>query len=125
LANAQHKNLGFNWIREYRNTALNFMQVTAAVLGFSIAYVQLIHAQTPQSVGAARPAFEVASVKRNHSGDSIFLLSVGRPGTFSAQNVTVGQLIAWAYGETLLNDDQLSEGPTWRSEPKNKGTPPS
>jgi uncharacterized protein (TIGR03435 family) len=103
--------LGFNWPGRCRNTSLNFIRVTAAALVFSIA-VQPIHAQ-PQSARVTHPAFEVASIKRNHSGDSIFLLRVGRPGTFAAQNVTVRQLIAWAYGETLLNDDQLSEGPPW------------
>ena len=56
-----------------------------------------------------RPAFEVASVKPNQSGDRG--MSFGRPpGRFTATNVTLKLLITYAYG---VSDHQISGGPSW------------
>ena len=63
------------------------------------------------------PAFEAASVKRNRSGEqrSSFNTPANR---FVATNVTLHELIAWAYGEAgpppeLRQEFQMSGGPAW------------
>jgi uncharacterized protein (TIGR03435 family) len=57
------------------------------------------------------PAFEVASVKINKSGDSNGGSSVRPGGRYIATNITLRALVRSAYG--LLHDDQLSGGPSW------------
>jgi len=66
---------------------------------------------------AQSPAFEVASVKRNRSGEerSRFDTPANR---FVATNVDLHDLIAWAYGDPgpppeLRPDFQLAGGPSW------------
>src|SRR5262245_5172759 len=51
--------------------------------------------QAPQG-GAAAPAFEVASIKPNNSGDGRVMLG-NQPGRFTATNVTLRMLIRNAY----------------------------
>jgi uncharacterized protein (TIGR03435 family) len=65
-------------------------------------------AQTAQG-GAAAPAFEVASIKPNNSGDGRVMLG-NQPGRFTATNVTLRMLIRNAY---QLQDFQISGGPGW------------
>ncbi len=69
-----------------------------------------IRAQSPRTIGAPLPSFEVASVKANHSGPPgirIMLL----PGRVTA-SAAVKPLIAFAYG---IRDFQLSGGESWIS----------
>jgi uncharacterized protein (TIGR03435 family) len=62
-------------------------------------------AQTPSS-----PAFEVASIKLNRSGDAA-RSDLGLPaGRFTATNVPLKQLIVLAYG---IRPSQLIGGPNW------------
>ena len=57
------------------------------------------------------PAFEVASIKPNNSGDGRVLMS-NQPGRYTASNVTLRLLIRNAY---QLQDFQISGGPSWIS----------
>lgn len=57
------------------------------------------------------PAFEVASVKRNRSGDDPFATRILPGGGFIATNVSVRALIRQAYGR--FQEFQVSGGPSW------------
>jgi len=70
--------------------------------------VPRLDAQAPQP-GSAAPAFEVASIKPNNSGDGRIMLG-NQPGRFTATNVTLRLLIRNAY---QLQDFQISGGPGW------------
>jgi bla regulator protein BlaR1 len=63
-------------------------------------------AQTP----ASGPTFEVASIKRNNSGDERVMLRNQPGGRFNATNVTLRMLIRQAY---QLQDFQIVGGPSW------------
>ena len=65
-------------------------------------------AQSPQPP-AASPAFEVASIKPNTSGDGRVMMQ-NQPGRFIATNVTLRLLIRNAY---QLQDFQITGGPGW------------
>jgi uncharacterized protein (TIGR03435 family) len=76
-----------------------------------------LHAQSSQTSNQKAPAFEVASIKRNRSGDqrSGFNTPANR---FIATNVALHDLIAWAYGEPgpppeLRPDFRMSGGQGW------------
>jgi uncharacterized protein (TIGR03435 family) len=64
--------------------------------------------------GTGDPAFEVASVKPNKSGDGRVAM-LGQPGgRFNASNVTLQMLISTAYGTPQpLPNFQILEGPDW------------
>jgi uncharacterized protein (TIGR03435 family) len=59
---------------------------------------------------AARPEFEVASVKPNASGSNNLLMRPPVDGRFTATNVTLKMLIALAY---KLRQPEISGGPAW------------
>src|SRR5947208_13392540 len=65
-------------------------------------------AQSPQPPVAA-PAFEVASIKPNTSGDGRVMMQ-NQPGRFIATNITLRLLIRNAY---QLQDFQITGGPGW------------
>lgn len=67
-----------------------------------------LSAQTPQAPQAA-PAFEVASIKPNNSGDGRVMMQ-NQPGRFIATNITLRLLIRNAY---QVQDFQISGGPSW------------
>jgi uncharacterized protein (TIGR03435 family) len=71
---------------------------------------QGVDAQVPQP-GPPAPAFEVASIKPNNSGDGRVMMS-NQPGRYTASNVTLRLLIRNAY---QLQDFQISGGPGWIS----------
>ena len=73
------------------------------------------HVGLAQPQSAARPAeFEVASIKRNLSGDPAIRLGPITPGRFRAANIPLQELITMAY---RVRDFQLSGAPGWlRSE---------
>jgi|KBSSwiStaDraftv2_1062776.scaffolds.fasta_scaffold507804_1 uncharacterized protein (TIGR03435 family) len=80
-----------------------FRAALFAVIAGSVA----LAAQTPQSAPA--PAFEVASIKPNNSGDGRVMMQV-QPGRYMATNVTLRLLIRNAY---QLQDFQITGGPSW------------
>jgi uncharacterized protein (TIGR03435 family) len=65
-------------------------------------------AQAPQAPSGA-PAFEVASIKPNNSGDGRIMMQ-NQPGRYIATNVTLRLLIRNAY---QLQDFQITGGPSW------------
>ena len=65
-------------------------------------------AQGPQAPAGA-PAFEVASIKPNNSGDGRTMMQ-NQPGRYVATNVTLRLLIRNAY---QLQDFQITGGPSW------------
>ena len=78
------------------------------VAAAAILAVAGLAAQSPQApVGP--PAFEVASIKPNNSGDGRVMLQ-NQPGRFTASTVTVRLLIRNAY---QLQDSQITGGPGW------------
>ena len=68
-----------------------------------------LSAQSRQATSAG-PAFEVASVKPNNSGDGRVLFANQPGGRFTATNVTLKLLIRNAY---QLQDFQIVGGPNW------------
>ena len=76
---------------------------TTALL--AVVAVAALAAQTPPGA----PAFEVASIKPNNSGDGRVMMQ-NQPGRFIATNITLRMLIRNAY---QLQDFQISGGPGW------------
>jgi uncharacterized protein (TIGR03435 family) len=75
-----------------------------------IATTAIVGAQTPP----AAPAFEVASIKPNKSGDNRVLIQFPVGGRFTATGVTVRNLIAMAYGVPQpLPPFRIIGGPSW------------
>jgi uncharacterized protein (TIGR03435 family) len=71
-------------------------------------------AQTPSGVAPARLAFDVASVKANHSGDSRRMIGPAPGGRFVAVNQTVRDLIPFAYGlPQVAAAIRIVGGPRW------------
>src|SRR5438552_12277207 len=87
---------------------------TAAALGALAAPSVVGAVNGPHFRGRSQPpapSFEVASIKRNNSGDGRVMLG-NQPGRFTATNVTLRLLIRNAY---QLQDFQISGGPGWIS----------
>ncbi len=59
---------------------------------------------------AERPAFEVASIKRNTSGDENFGFNVRPGGLMAALNVTGRQIVRFAYS---MQNSSVEGGPDW------------
>src|SRR4249919_2001597 len=86
------------YVKRFRMAALVALLAGGAALA----------AQAPQAPAGA-PAFEVASVKPNNSGDSRVMMQ-NQPGRYIATNVTLRLLIRNAY---QLQDFQITGGPGW------------
>jgi len=87
-----------------------FRLMARIALAIAVAVGSVAFAQTPSTIPtSADVAFEVASVKPNNSGATNSSTS-GRPGGFSAANVTARQLVVFAY---RLRQFQLAGGPGW------------
>jgi uncharacterized protein (TIGR03435 family) len=84
--------------------------IVSAALAYASLAAQPSSAQSAQTTSAQRLAFEVASVKRNTSGDQGSGISGPRAGSFTSTNVPLDRLVAWAFG---VRDDQLIGLPTW------------
>ena len=70
----------------------------------------VVSAQTPAGISTSTDvAFEVASVKPNNSGSNASSTS-GRPGSFTATNITARALIVFGY---RLREFQIATGPGW------------
>jgi uncharacterized protein (TIGR03435 family) len=68
-----------------------------------------IHAQSVGEAAGPRPQFEVASIKRNRSGELIRGVSTPR-GRFIGRNLRIRPSIAWAYH---VQSSQVIGGPSW------------
>lgn len=79
-----------------------------ALLALTISPLRAVGRSQTQAP-AAGPAFEVASVKPNNSGDGRVMFQ-NQPGRFTATNVTLRMLIRQAY---QLQDSQITGGPGW------------
>jgi len=84
-------------LRAYRARAATMI---LAVIAWSV----LLDAQAP------KPAFEVASIKRNLSGPFVSTQNLTPGGTFTAVNLTLSRLIQFAYE---IHESQLIGGPAW------------
>jgi uncharacterized protein (TIGR03435 family) len=69
-----------------------------------------VAAQSPAVNRGARPAFEIASIKPNHSGEMGSRTGTRPGGLFIATNVSLKAMIMQAYN---LQDFQVSGGPGW------------
>jgi bla regulator protein blaR1 len=83
---------------------------TAAVVGPVAFGVFSAPAGRAQSQAAARPEFEVASIKPNTSGDHRVSFQITPGGRLACTNATAKILITMAYG---LKPHQLEGGPNW------------
>src|SRR5262245_15537402 len=101
-----------------KRLTLNTRRVSAATAAAALAATAMsavaiesrVRAQSPQTPA---PAFEVASVKLNNSGDGRVMLSQQPGGRFTATNVPLRLLIRNAY---QLQDFQITGGPSWIAE---------
>jgi len=76
-----------------------------------------LRAQGPEA-GAKSPAFEVASIKPNKSGDGRVGIGIQPGGRFTATNITLGALLGQAYrlqGGRGNNNPQIVNAPGWIS----------
>ena len=74
----------------------------------------LSHGQQPSALQTGAPAFEVASVRRNQSGELGIRIDLPAPDRFTATNIPLRDLIRFAYD---VEDRRLVGGPDWiRSE---------
>lgn len=98
----------------YRRKVL-WLGAGTALAATAVVFVLVIalrtDAQSSQTVGATTPAFEVASIKPNHSNENMIRIMFS-PGRFTANGVTIKELIKNAYH---VKDDQLSGAPNWVS----------
>jgi uncharacterized protein (TIGR03435 family) len=79
-------------------------------MGYLVLFCLLSLQLWAQTQPATTPAFEVASIKLNRSGDRGMRINPDPSGRFNATNVTVRQLILMAY---QIKDSQLSGVPGW------------
>ena len=88
---------------------LTILRITAIVgsIAFGVAGASRSYAQATSTTG---PAFEVASVKPNKSGDGRINIGFRPGGQFTATNTPLRLLIRNAY---LIQDVQLVGGPDW------------
>jgi uncharacterized protein (TIGR03435 family) len=75
---------------------------------FGVATDSRVRAQSPQASPA--PAFEVASIKLNNSGDGRVMMQQQPGGRFTATNISLRLLIRNAY---QLQDFQIVGAPSW------------
>ena len=87
-------------------------KVAGRSLGFILRSALLLFATTSAlaQAPASRPSFEVASIKPSANGTARTMVGTRAPGTFTAQNSNVRNLIAAAYDVKLLH---ILGGPTW------------
>jgi bla regulator protein BlaR1 len=85
------------------------MRSLMAVVVIALLNAPQLRAQS-RSADASSPAFEVASVKPNKSGDGRILLGMQPGGRFTATNVPLRELIRMACG---IQSFQIVGGPDW------------
>jgi uncharacterized protein (TIGR03435 family) len=90
-------------------TRIALLTVAIALVGFSASHAAARREQAP-STDSSGPAFEAASIKVNHSADSIMSFQHQPGGRFIARNVTVRLLMEYAFD---LNRSRISGVPPW------------
>jgi uncharacterized protein (TIGR03435 family) len=98
------KRMTFNTRFVSAATAVGALAATAIV---GVAIESRVRAQSPQTPA---PAFEVASIKPNHSGDGRVMMQQQPGGRFTATNIPLRLLIRNAY---QLQDFQIVGAPSW------------
>jgi uncharacterized protein (TIGR03435 family) len=96
-------------VKAGRGKAAVYCLVVALAAG-GLVRAQQAGTQLLQPGAGTPPAFEVATIKPSHGngGQTNYGIAEGR---FSAENVTVAELIRLAYN--VKSDDQLQKGPDW------------
>jgi uncharacterized protein (TIGR03435 family) len=85
--------------------------VAAGIVSLLALSVGIGAVATPaQAPADAAPKFEVASIRRNTSGDGRVMLGIQRGGRFTATNVPLRLLITNAY---RIQDFQIEGAPSW------------
>ncbi|HEY3825200.1 MAG TPA: TIGR03435 family protein [Bryobacteraceae bacterium] len=85
------------------------LTAVAILIGVGLANSPTALAQSQTPVLNPRPAFEVASIKRNQTGERP-RMTASTGGLMRATNETLKYLIEWAYN---VQDYQISGGPKW------------
>ena len=86
-------------------------RLSTAILAFSMCLTSNPRAQAPQPPPTALPSFDVASIKRNTSGEFFGRFGYEPGGQLVVVNNAVRSLIRSAYG---LQSYQILGGPEWR-----------
>jgi uncharacterized protein (TIGR03435 family) len=87
---------------------------TIGVLAFGAPNLPGLRAAQTPAPNAEAPAFEVASIKQNKSGDGRSFLGNPPGGRFSATNMPLRGLIAFAYATSQpLPNFRIIGGPSW------------
>jgi bla regulator protein blaR1 len=88
--------------------------IAAAAAAIVVPVILSSRSAAPLAAQEASPAFEVASVKPNKSGDGRIMLGVQPGGRFNATGATLKMLIGMAYGAGQpLANFQIIGGPDW------------
>jgi uncharacterized protein (TIGR03435 family) len=81
---------------------------------FVVAIIVAAAAVTAAQTSAPTPAFDVASIKPNTSGDGLVFFELPPGGRFTASGMTLRMLIAMAYGTPQpLPTSRIIGGPSW------------
>ncbi len=84
--------------------------VIAGPLAFGLWTAPQLRAQAAPDSGTSLPSFTDITIVPNTSGQKLILIPLGAKGTFDMTNVSVLDMIRFAYG---VKDYQLTGGPTW------------
>ncbi len=95
---------------DWRRKVLLFAAVVTAATGPILIGAAYAPAAQVQSQPITAPAFEVASIKLNRSGDQRARFQMPPGGRINATNITLKQLIIFAY---QIKDTQLAGAPGW------------
>jgi bla regulator protein BlaR1 len=106
-----HQSLGkFSFGRKLMLAAIG-VTAAAGLPGVGPLNRRQMFAQSPPSIAVPLPAFEVASIRVNHSGD-LRVAVLFQSGRFVARTATVNLIVAVAYN---VHPYQISGGPSWVS----------
>jgi uncharacterized protein (TIGR03435 family) len=104
--------LRFKFVEVLMKRPLAFVGVLILASLISTAFLEMSTARAQSPAASSPPAFEVASIKPNNSGNGQVAIQTPPGGGFRAVEVTVRLLIGYAYG---VRDPQISGGPSWIS----------
>jgi bla regulator protein BlaR1 len=86
------------------------MTVLAGPVVFGVANAPRVRAQSQETSARPLPAFEVASIKLDHSGTQSRFFRFNDPSRFTTTNIPAKDLIGFAYH---VEPFQISGGPSW------------
>ncbi len=89
--------------------ALGIVALLAFILPVAHAQMPILTDSSPPSTNIKLPAYDVASVKPNKSGENMMRI-MNRPDGFGCTNISLRTLIGNAYG---IRQDLISGGPGW------------